>query len=368
MTVVQHPEASLQRDFDPILSKLNVLATLVEEDLMRDIRALSERDRQLAYSVIMRDQQIDGHEKDIDRLCLEFIVNQQPVAQARRFAYSIIKVNAALERIGDCAENVARQILALCALDVAVPHERFNEIAQKVVSILAEAVEAFVTQDPERARRAMRAEEEVERLRLQFATILAKIPQSNELDVNALGPLLTIMNRFERTADQAKDICQEVLHLCTGQYLEHQGNEVVRVLFVDDDNACASQMAEAIGTSFERSQFVFSSAGLERKPVDVGAIEYLEERGMDISSRTSKTFDQVPLLEHYQLIVALSPDARRVFPPAPTRRVSLDWSAVHSVALPNTAERTSSDYQRLYELLSDHVRDLVEAVASDRPE
>jgi len=366
MAAVTHFEATLQRDIDQIVSKVKGMALLVEEALNRSMRALSELNRQLSYTVILRDQRIDELEKEIDRLCLEFIERQQPVARALRFVYAVIKINAALERIGDYAESIARQNLVLCAIDVKVPYERFEEIAKKAVPMLAESVEAFVEQSPEKARHAMLAEEEVDRLRHHLGVSLVRMPQSNELPIKALSPLLTIMNRLERTADQAKDICQEVLYMCTGQYLKHQGSEVFRVLFVDDDNSCASQIAEAIGTSLNNPKFVFSSAGLERKPVDVGAAKYLEERGLDIATRASKTVDQIPLFEHYQVIVALSPDARRVLPPAPTKAVCLDWTVIDAAALPEAENKSAPDYQKLYEFLFDHVRDLVEAVVSDQ--
>ena len=289
-----HLEVSLQRDIDQIVHKVKDMAALAEEALNRSMRSLSELNRQLAYSVILRDQRIDELEKELDRLCLEFIVRQQPVAKALRFVYAVIKINAALERVGDYAESIARQTLVLCSLDAKIPYQRFEEIATKAVPMLAVAVEAFVTQSPDKAKLAMATEEEVDRLRHQLGVYLVRMPQSNELPVKALAPLLTIMNRLERTADQAKDICQEVLYMCTGEYLKHPYSDVFRVLFVDDDNSCASQMAEAIGTSLEQPKFVFWSAGLERKPIDIGAAKYLSDRGLDNSSRKSKAVDKVP--------------------------------------------------------------------------
>ena len=192
------------------------------------------------------------------------------------------------------------------------------------------------------------------------------MPQSNELPVKALSPLLTIMNRLERTADQAKDICQEVLYMCTGEYLKHPGSDVFRVLFVDDDNASASQIAEAIGNSLGQPKFVFWSAGLERKAIDPNVVKYLEERGLDISSRSSKAIEQVPHLEHFQVIVALSQAARRVLPAPPTKAVCLDWSTINAAESTTSAEPKLPTYQEFYDFLFDHVRDLVEAVVSDQ--
>ena len=361
-----HLEESLQRDMNQIVVRVRQMASLAEEALTRSMKALAELNRQTAYSVILRDQRIDELEKELDRLCLEFIIRQQPVSKTLRFAYAVIKINAALERIGDYAESMARQILILCELEAKFPFERFEEIANQAIPMLRAAVEAFVAQDPERARAAMKTEEGVDRLRHLLGIHLVHMQQANELPVRALSPLLSIMNRLERSADQAKDICQEVLYMCTGQYLKHQGSDVFRVLFVDDDNACASQIAEAIGHSLAQPLFVFWSAGLERKPIEAGVIQFLREKGLDISANNSKAVDQVPHLEHFQVIVALSPNARQVFPAPPTKAVCLDWSEATSCASNGAGAASSKNCTVVYDFLLEHVRDLVEAVVEDK--
>src|SRR2546425_10500922 len=93
------------------------MAGLAERSLRSSLQALVERNRQLAYAIILRDQYIDEMEKEIDRLCLEFLVRQQPVALHLRFAYATIKINLELERIGDYAESIARQVLKISALE-----------------------------------------------------------------------------------------------------------------------------------------------------------------------------------------------------------------------------------------------------------
>lgn len=108
-----HYEETLQRDIDRIRRKLTEMGALAQRALKHCVQALLERNRQLAYSVILRDQRIDELEKEIDRLCLEFIVRQQPVAGTLRFAYSTIKINLELERVGDYAESMARQVIIL---------------------------------------------------------------------------------------------------------------------------------------------------------------------------------------------------------------------------------------------------------------
>src|SRR5688500_20070878 len=123
------------------------MAGLAVASLKSCMKALTERNRSLAYSVIVRDQRIDELEKEIDRLCLEFMVRQQPVAGTLRFAYATIKINSELERVGDYAESMARQVLSLEGLEFELPHGRLDEMARHAIPMLHDAVEAFVTQD-----------------------------------------------------------------------------------------------------------------------------------------------------------------------------------------------------------------------------
>src|ERR1041385_9536535 len=116
-----HYEETLQRDIKAIQEKILKMAQLDERALRDSLKALVERNRQLAYAVILRDQYIDELEKEVDRLCLEFLVRQQPVAGPLRLAYATIRINLELERVGDYAEGIARQILKLTAMDVPIP-------------------------------------------------------------------------------------------------------------------------------------------------------------------------------------------------------------------------------------------------------
>jgi phosphate transport system protein len=360
-----HFEETLERDASRIRRKMQEMAGLCGMALEGCLKALADRNRQLAYSVIIRDQRIDELEKEIDRLCLEFIVRQQPVAGTLRFVYATIKVNSELERVGDYAESMARQVLQLSQLDVSVPLERFREIAGIAIPMFHGAVEAFLTQNVELARKVMESEESVDLLRHALNNELVELNQDQKIPVGALSPLMAIVNRFERVADQAKAICQEAVYVSTGEYLKHSGSEVFRVLFVDEHNSCRSQIAEAIGGALQQPKFVFTSAGLDRQPIDPETLRLLTERGLDISRLTSKTVEQVPHLDHYQIIVALAKEANRVFPPPPTKAVCLDWSLPDPSKVRGTTEEVHAAYDETFRVLEGQVRDLVEAVLGD---
>jgi protein-tyrosine-phosphatase len=211
----------------------------------------------------------------------------------------------------------------------------------------------------------MESEDAVNQLRHQLSHELLQMRQDGRIPLEALTPLHNILNRFERVADQAKAISQDVLYLCTGEYVKHLGSDVYRVLFVDDQNSSASQIAESIGSSLNQPFFVFSSAGLERKSVDPETMAFLKKKGSDIVRQSSKALDQIPYLDQYQIIVALSKDAQTAFPPPPTKVVCLDWSGVY--ATPNSGEGDSPDagFEHMYRFLHDQITDLVQAVLVD---
>ena len=88
-------EAALafQEDLDRIRSKVTEMGDLAEKSIRASIKAVVEKDRQLAFVVILRDQYIDEMEKQLDKLCLDHIARfKRPKAYA--FLAELPKNNA----------------------------------------------------------------------------------------------------------------------------------------------------------------------------------------------------------------------------------------------------------------------------------
>ncbi len=364
--MASHYEESMQRDIDRIRGRIGDMANLASDALEAVLRAFATRDRQLAYTVILRDRRIDELELEIDRLCLEFMIRQQPVARQLRFAYIAIKINQDIERIGDYAESIARQVLKLSAIECEFPLARFQQIAALSIPMLREAVRAFLTEDAELARRTMAVEDEVDALKSTINAELFQLRHDGKIPLKALTPLMTVARRFERVTDQAQNICEEVIYMMTGEHTKHLGGDVWRMIFIDDDNACASQMAEAIGHSLGLPLFVFDSAGMTAGELDSGVLHFLEGKGIDTSRATTHALEQLPNLEHAQIMVALTPEARRAFP-AVRKAVCLDWSGLANPCDPQlSGEGKEAAFSATYDFLRQHISDLCQAVLADR--
>jgi phosphate transport system protein len=363
-------EESLERDIDRIRQEVLEMSALAERALRDCVEALTDGNRQRAYAVILRDQYIDEKEKEIDRLCLEFLVRQQPVGVHLRLAYSTIKINLELERVGDYAESVARQLLRLSSLP-AVPEAiraRIVEMADLAIPMLHDSIEAFVRQDPELAKKVIVVEPAVDALLGRLNADVIEALREQKVLPEMMEPLVTIGRRFERVADQARNVCMETLYMCTGEYAKHPGADTFRILFVGEHNACRSQMAEAIAQALGQPKFIFSSAGLDPRAIDPQTLAFMREKGLDISRMAPKAIYQVPNLEHYQVIVGVAPEAQQAFPRSPRKMVYVDWSIDDPSRVQGSPEEVRSAYEATFSFLSSHVRDLVGAVLGIRIE
>ena len=360
-----HLEESLQRGIDSIRSKVVEMADLSERALKASLQALLEQNRQLAYSVILRDQYIDELETELDRLCLEFMVRQQPVASHLRFVFATIKINKGLERVGDYAESIARQILAVTALRPQPSYAKIAELANLSVHMLHDSVQAFVNQDADLARRTMEIEARADALRNVISTELADLRTAHRLPAAALEPLISIARRFERVTDQAQNVCEEVLYMCTGEFVKHKGAEAFRILLIDERNSCLSQMAEGIGTALGVPRFVFSSAGTAPQPVDKRAVDFMASKGIDMSRQATKSLEQVPYWEYYQVMIGLDQAGRRALPGPHTKTVCLTWSVTDPMAAEGPAETIQNAFESAYQTLDTLIRELVQAILGD---
>jgi len=360
-----HYETSLKRDIDRIREKLQEMGHLAELALDGALRAFVECDPQRAYTVILRDRRIDELEREIDRLCLEFLVRQQPAARHLRFAYSTIKINLELERVGDYAESIARQAIKLSNLDLSAPVEAMEQIALKCISMLRDAVQAFTTEDELLARRVMADEEAVDAMRSEINAEIFKRCQEGQIPMQAFTPLRTIARRFERASDQAKNISEEAIYVATGDYAKHSEAEIWRVVFIDEHNHCRSQMAEAIGESLDQPGFVFASAGLNPEPIDRKTAEFLKEKGIAPSRFDTQSVEQVPNLDAAQIIVALDPAAKRAFP-KPTKAVCIDWSLPDPSKVDGDDSAKAAAYEEAFNFLHEHISGLTAAVLGDQ--
>ncbi len=360
-----HLEEFLQRDIDAIQAKLAGMAAMVERALRASLQALITNDRQKAYSVILRDEYIDLLETEVDRICLEFLVRHQPVAGHLRFVFAVIQINRELERGGDFAESVARQVLALSRLEPKPSYDRLVEQANLSLHMLADSMESFLKRDSDLARRTMLIEERLNALRQTINTEIDDAIEKQQVTPAAVHPVRTIARRFEGIGDRAKNICEEVLYMCTGEFVRHPGSETFRILFLGAANSALTQLAESIGNSLNLPRFVFSSAGLNPQPMDKRVLQFMEHKGLTIPAHGSKTLDQVPDWQHYQVIISLHVDKDAWHPDPASKAIFIHWDVARELSPDVGPEEVDRQLEAAYGILKTQIKELVSAVLED---
>ena len=237
-----------------------------------------------------------------------------------------------------------------------------GDIAKKSIPMLRNAMQAFAERDTELAKATMDMEDKVDDIRWDIHHELIRLTDAGKLPSEVLPSLMTIVTRFERVADRACNICEEVLYMCTGEDIKHKGKEFFHVLFVDERDACRGQMAKGIGNSLGLERFQFHSAGIAPQPLDPYTVEFMAEKGIDISEQPSKFLDQILDLENYQIFVSLCREAQEYFPPPQSKMISIDWEIGDPSQIDGSDEDIRAAFEKTYTILDANIKDLVEAI------
>jgi phosphate transport system protein len=360
-------EASLQKDIDLIRENIQEMAMRCEVALRDGLTAFLEGDRRLAYLVILRDQHIDELERQVDRLCLEFLIRQQPVGQHLRMVYAAFKINGELERIGDYAESIARQALKLNHQELHMSFAPFEEEADLAIRMLHDAVRAFVDENEELARSTMAVEDLIDERRREIDQEILRLGHEGRLPVGSLTPLMTVSRRFERTSDQAKNICAQVLYMCTGDYTRHQGSKTFRMLFLDEAHGALSRLAEALVGSLNDPRLQASSAGIHPGQADPRLPQFLQTKGIPGGTSRHTPAGEAAGNGDYQVIVALDEASRAALPRGSTETVGFSWNPPRLAPPDSPAYARNEDLEAAHAYLATHVSDLVSAVMGHHP-
>lgn len=213
----------LNKQIEKIKRMVLAEGALVEQSLQRAVRAVEERDTELATQVVNQDMQIDLAEIDIEEECLATLALHQPVAHDLRFIVSVLKINNDLERIGDLAANTAEQGAALAGLPpIDIAPFGILEMAHNAQNMVKQALDALVSVDADLAAKVREMDDQVD---ARHRAIYDLVEQHIRADNDAIPQLIRIQitaRHIERIADHAVNIAKDVIYLARGEIVRHR--------------------------------------------------------------------------------------------------------------------------------------------------
>ncbi len=218
--------AHTSRDFEQELRTLRERLALMGEKAAQQIasamKALDDRDDDLARDVIKRDHEIDKDENEVDELALQILATRQPVASDLRFITMSLKFVVDLERIGDLAAGIAKRALELNRLPPLDRHVDLNRLASLAQKNLHAALDAFVKRDAEKATEVITADVEIDKLNASlFAELVAHVA-TDPATVTRVLPLTSVCRYLERVGDHVKNLAEEVVYMVKATDVRHR--------------------------------------------------------------------------------------------------------------------------------------------------
>jgi len=209
-------------DLDELKKKLLTMASHAETAVNEALRALIERDYELALRVKENDNVIDQLEVEIDDMAIHLLA-KAPLASDLRLVTVAMKISQNLERVGDEATKIAKRARDLSQeppVKVVVDLPRMAKLA---LAMLKAALDAFVNRDPIAARALIPRDKEVDGINKQVTNQLAQYMVENPDTIKRCLNLITVSRSLERIADHATNVAEEVVYLYEALDIRHTG-------------------------------------------------------------------------------------------------------------------------------------------------
>lgn len=214
---VGRSRGALDRDERQVKDGILRMGSLVETQIRNAIQALVNRDTELALEVIAGDALINEAQRSVNDAVAMTIATQAPVARDLRFLLALHHVGYELERIGDHASSVAKQVRRLSeerSLPAIGDIGRMGGLAADQVRGVLEAV---VDVDQARARVVAVADDEIDHIYHQVFADVVAAAAADPMAVDRGTRLILIAHWIERIGDRVTNIAEDVVYLATGQ-------------------------------------------------------------------------------------------------------------------------------------------------------
>lgn len=212
----------LLRDLERLKKEIVLLGAAVEDALLKSIVALFDRRPDLAEEVMKGDRDVDRREIRVEEECLKILALHQPVAHDLRFVVAILKVNNELERVGDLAGNIAERATDLSSQEAIPFPAELIAMSKAVPRMLRDSLDGLLRLDIEAARRVLKEDDEIDEMHRRLYMIVEERAKENPDHLRRLIQILSVSRYFERIADAATNIAEDVVFLVEGEVVRHR--------------------------------------------------------------------------------------------------------------------------------------------------
>lgn len=216
----------LRAQFEVELGKLHnqfyAMGNEVLGQINNTVRAFTTHDRELAKEIIEADKKINEFEVKLEKKSLEIIALQQPVSTDLRRVITVLKATSDLERMGDHAVSIAKAAIRMKG-EVRIPivEEEIKNMGKEVRRLVESSLDLYLNSgDIETAYEIAASDEIVNEYYSKIQELTTEEIKKNPDALIAGRDYFQVLTYLERIGDYAKNICEWVVYLRTGDITE----------------------------------------------------------------------------------------------------------------------------------------------------
>jgi phosphate transport system protein len=215
----KHTVKSFDEDLADLAGEIIQMGAYAEQQIAEAIKALVERDEDLALQVIERDQIVDRFEEAIDQHAIKMLATRQPMAVDLRVISMSLKISNDLERIADYAKGIAKRARRLNNNPQLKPFVTIPRMAELAQAMLKDVLDAFITRDPDKAMAVWHRDQAVDDLYdslfRELVTFILEDPRTTSTAID----LLFIAKNLERIGDHTTNIAEKIHYMVHGSQI-----------------------------------------------------------------------------------------------------------------------------------------------------
>jgi phosphate transport system protein len=207
----------LDHDMAEIKDHVLRMGSLVEDAIRAAIQALIEHDAAAATAVIVNDRQINEKQREVSTLITRAIATQSPVARDLRFLLSLDHVSYELERMGDHAGSVAKQVRKLAPFPPLKRYVDLPAMGELAATLVGDILRALVDVDVNAARAVAARDDEIDNLYHKTFDEVVELMRADPGNVERGTRILFAAHYIERIGDRVTNIAEDVVFLASGE-------------------------------------------------------------------------------------------------------------------------------------------------------
>jgi len=209
--------ATLDREERVVKDGILRMGSLVEAQIRDAVRSVAEKEPELAERVVASDVRINDAQREIADTIVSTIATQSPVARDLRFLMGLDHVAFELERIGDHAASIAKQVRFLATEPPLHETMTLTQMGRLAADQVRGIVSALIDVDDKLAREVAARDDEIDHLYRSLFADLIDLMRTDPRTVERGTRLILAAHWVERIGDRVTNIGEAVVYLATGR-------------------------------------------------------------------------------------------------------------------------------------------------------